>query len=50
MKRSSCDARLKRDMDTNCKHDYGAWNPLRYACIETATTYWKVVTVKTITS
>jgi hypothetical protein len=38
-----CDARLWRDMISNCKYTYGFFNPTRRACYRTAAIYFAVV-------
>jgi hypothetical protein len=41
---STCNARLRTDLITNCKRTYGRWNPIRIDCIETAFVYFAAVT------
>lgn len=43
----TCDNRLRSDMYTNCNYQYGTFNPLRYACRDTADLYWAVLVVAT---
>lgn len=40
---STCNARLRDDLITNCKQTYGRWNPIRIDCIDTAFIYWAAV-------
>ena len=42
--RPTCNARLRADMRTNCRHSYGLLNPARRACYRTADLYWAAVT------
>jgi hypothetical protein len=42
--KATCNARLRQDMVTNCKHSYGLLNPIRATCIKIANVYWLAVT------
>lgn len=41
--KKKCDVRLLQDMLTNCKSEYGALNPIRYSCYDTAKIYFAAV-------
>jgi hypothetical protein len=41
--RSSCDTRLRVNMQTNCAYEYGILDPLRAACYSAAVVYWAAV-------
>ncbi|MEZ4362738.1 MAG: phospholipase A2 [Kofleriaceae bacterium] len=47
--RTTCDNRLKTDLQTNCKATYGRFNPVRSHCLSTALIYWAAVRANTAT-
>ncbi|MBD1825663.1 hypothetical protein H6F51_24660 [Cyanobacteria bacterium FACHB-DQ100] len=43
--KKKCDVRLLQDMYTNCKNEYGPFNPVRHSCLKTAGIYFKAVVI-----
>lgn len=41
----TCDNRLYSDMIDNCEYTYAWYDPVRYACFDTAAIYWAAVVV-----
>lgn len=46
--RPTCDNNLWDNLNSNCKYEYGKWDPRRYACEDTAEVYWATVSAKTV--